>query len=399
MAAGGYCQPPAQGFESESGQVFIERTCKAGSMTPEWTWQTRRSLQTLNQWLNHDGPGSPSLRDISIRKVLANTLNLTPAVMETLPLHLTHRLWLEIETSLLFSGLDSLRTWKIFASAFVYQGNLRLVDKSLVISESTTHLTECINHIVSPPFHFITFLSLSDLSCSRTELIQLSRLTNLGMLKIAAQDSSYVSLEDSIIRAWGRAACEAGAFSRFRILVCKSQINITGRIFAYFRDFPALDMVLLDRCSVSPAFLGQSRKHDWHAEEHSKLGHDPDALVLPAWKDLYSDSWKKRALFDKEALHESFEPNEGLQPILSVSLGSTVNVTSGMYSLSPALPDNIWLFRRDGLRHGNGSLVGRCPQKRLLAEDSEASSRLSKRPALRSSRQRTMKDMLADFHP
>ncbi|KAL8757231.1 MAG: hypothetical protein Q9199_002378 [Rusavskia elegans] len=308
-------QASAQGFDSETGQVYMESTCRAGSMAPDWTWKTRRSLESSIKRLDHAGPGSASLRDISIRTVLANTFNLTPDMMETLPLHLTRQLWLETKSS----QLDSLRTWKIFASLFAKQRSDRLENKTLVLSESSMGLIECIRHIDSPSFHFITFLSLSDFSCSRSDLIHLSRLTNLGMLTIIARDSSWVSLEDSIVRAWGRAASESGAFSRFRILVCRFQTYFTGRVFTYFQDFPALDMVLLDQCRVFKGLTDQATKHKWHAKEHSRLRRD--AVELPAWKDIYSGLFKKGALFDIEAIHKPFENDKDLEPILDVSLG------------------------------------------------------------------------------
>lgn len=256
-------------------------------------------------------------------------------------------------------------------------------------------LIECIRHIDSPSFHFITFLSLSDFSCSRSDLIHLSRLTNLGMLTIIARDSSWVSLEDSIVRAWGRAASESGAFSRFRILVCRFQTYFTGRVFTYFQDFPALDMILLDQCRVFKGLTDQATKHKWHAKEHSRLRRD--AVELPAWKDIYSGLFKKGALFDIEAMHKPFENDKDLEPILDVSLGVRAKSASCLLTRSPALSGNSWLFRREGRCSDGSSLDSSSPQKRSLAENSVASSRSFKRPALRSSRQRTMKDLLAEF--
>ena len=96
MAARKHSQAAAQGFDSETGQVFIETTCRAGPMTPDWTWKTQGNLESVTKYINA-GSGSASLRDISIRKFLANSFNLTPDMIETLPLHLACRLWLEIK--------------------------------------------------------------------------------------------------------------------------------------------------------------------------------------------------------------------------------------------------------------------------------------------------------------
>lgn len=98
MAARRLGEPSAKGFDPDTGQVYMERTCKAGSMTPDWTWKTPRRLESSIERLNHAAPGSASLRDISIRTVLANLFNLSPGMMETLPLHLTRQLWLKIKS-------------------------------------------------------------------------------------------------------------------------------------------------------------------------------------------------------------------------------------------------------------------------------------------------------------
>lgn len=293
------------------------------------------------------------------------------------------------------SQLDSLRTWKVFASLFAIQRSDRTENKKLVLSGSNMNITECIKHIDSPSFHFITFLNLSDFSCSRSDLIHLSRLPNLGMLTISTQDPSWVTLEDSIVRAWGRAASETGAFSRLRILVCRFQTYITAKSFVYLQDFPALDLVLLDQCRVSKGLTNQAAQQEWHAKEYSRLR--SDAVDLPAWKDIYSGLLKKGALLDIEAMHKPFENDEDSEPILDVSLGLTASSASRLLTLSSALSGNTWLFRRKGRCNHSSSLASSFSQKRSLAGNSVASSRSFKRPALRTSRQRTMEDLLADF--
>ncbi|KAL8902228.1 MAG: hypothetical protein Q9192_000103 [Flavoplaca navasiana] len=394
MAAGN-AQAPAQGFDSETGQVYVETTCKAGSMTPDWTWKSRGNLDCLTRSHNQAGSGSSSLREISIRKVLAALYNLTPDLLETLPLPLVRELWLEIETS----QLDSLRTWKVFASVFANQRNDRPVNKMLVLSESTTNLLECIMHIVSPSFQFITFLTLSNISCSRRDLIQLSRLTNLGMLRITTgyPDSTGVSLEDRIIRAWGRAAAESGAFTKLRILVSKYQTHLTSKVFAYLRDFPALDVVVLDGCWSWGGVAEEAEKHEWHTTAHSKLRHDSLGYRSPAWKDIYCRLLDNRNLSVIEAMGEASENDENSVPILDVSMVSAVQPASLQLNRCQNLSDHTWYFRRKGRCAHTGSLPMLRPQRRSRAEDPDARSQAPKKPAVRSSQHRNMKDSLADF--
>ncbi|KAL8658957.1 MAG: hypothetical protein Q9226_000695 [Calogaya cf. arnoldii] len=319
-------QMSAQCFDSGTGQVYMERTCKAGSMTSDWTWKSRGSLENLTKWLNHDSPGSSSLRDLSIRKALANIFNLTSDMMETLPLHLTRQLWLETER--------------------------------------------------------------------RGDLIQLSRLTNLGMLAITTKDSSCVSLEDSIVRAWGRAASEAGAFPRFRILFCRLQTPITGKIFGYFQDFPALDLLILDSCGSSNAFVDQAKQNNWHAPEQSNFCREDAAVLSSGSDDLYCGSFKMGDLPGIEAMYKRLVDDE---TILHVSLGSTTTRANRLLTPSQASSGDVLRFRRKARCSDHSSLAHGCPQKRFLADDSDATSRSLKKPTLRSSRQRTLKKFLADF--
>ncbi|KAL8893051.1 MAG: hypothetical protein Q9215_000056 [Flavoplaca cf. flavocitrina] len=389
-------QEAAQGFDSETGQVYVERTCKAGPMTPDWTWKSRGNLDyCLTRSHNQAGPGSSSLRETSIRKVLAALYNLTPDLLQTLPLHLVRELWLEIERS----QLDSLRTWKVFTSVFANQRNDRPVNKMLVLSESTTNLLECIMHIVSPSFQFITFITLSNISCLRNDLIQLSRLTNLGMLRITTgfPDSTGVSLEDRIIRAWGRAAAESGAFTKLRILVCKYQTHLTSEVFAYLRDFPALDVVVLDGCWSLGGVAEEAEKHEWHATAHSKLRHDSLGYRSPPWKDIYSRLLNNKNLSVIEAMGEASDHDENSVPILDVSMVSAVQPASLQLNRCQNLSDHAWYFRRKGRCADPGSLPMLRPQRRARAEDPDARSQALKKPAMRSSQQRTMKDSLADF--
>ena len=293
------------------------------------------------------------------------------------------------------SQLDSLRTWKVFASVFANQLNNRIENKRVVLSDSTTSLVECTKHIDSPSFHYITFLTLSNIDCTRSDLIQLSRLTNLGMLTVRNDGSSCVAFEDNIIRAWGRGASEAGAFTRLRILVCRFQFYITGKIFAYFQTFPALDLVLLDQCRVSREFTNHAKQHEWHAMRRSKSHGGSFAEESPAWKEIYKGLTKEGALFDIDSMQKPSENDEGSQPVLEVSLYSTESHRHGLSKILE--PDDMWHFRRKGRPRDSESSATLCPQKRVLVEGSAASSCTSKRPALRTSRQRPVKNLLSDY--
>src|SRR5205809_114074 len=79
--------------------------------------------------------------------------------------------------------------------------------------------------IVSEPFHWITHLSISNVTFSRSELVNLSKLVNIGALDILSSprfpQNTLGTMEDGIVRAWSRAATEEGAFSKLRVLMLR----------------------------------------------------------------------------------------------------------------------------------------------------------------------------------
>ncbi|KAL8683977.1 MAG: hypothetical protein Q9186_000007 [Xanthomendoza sp. 1 TL-2023] len=354
-------------------------------MTPDWTWKTRGSIESFTKY-NHAGSGCASLRSMSIRKFLANTFNVTPEILEPLPLHLKRQLWLEIKKG----ELDSLRNWKVFAATLTNEG---IKSKRLKLPHSSPSLDECIRHVTSPSFTWITFLTLANLSCTRTELIQVFRLTNLGMLTIDTSDQSGSGLEDSIVRAWGRAASEAGAFTKFRILVCRSQSGITGKSFTYIQDFPALDMVLLDDCCYGLAeFVNQAEKYGWQAVGKGQLRPEAASVRSFAWRAIYQNLSEKGALFNVCPLDDSYKGNSH-HPVLDIVLGASAGHPPriGLYS------NDLWLLHRKSRCNGGRHFPAVQNKKRPLEQVPEAGILSSKKRVIRDSRRQNLNDLWADF--
>ncbi|KAI4245727.1 MAG: hypothetical protein L6R40_002255 [Gallowayella cf. fulva] len=384
--------PPAQGFDPDSGQVYVERTCRAAPMTPNWTWKTRGTIKSVTKYTKA-GSGCASLRDTSIRRFLANSFYLTPETLGPLPSHLKRQLWLEIKRN----ELDSLRNWKVFAAAFANDTELdeSFEGKKLTLPDSAPILAEYTRHISSPSLTWITFLTLTSLSCTRTNLIQVSRLTNLGMLTIGTSDPVYdTGLEDNVVRAWGRAASEAGAFTKLRILVCRSQFNMTSKVFTYLQHLPALDMLLLDgRYCNHTKFSFQAKKHEWEAVDEGRFRAEPFAIRTFAWKDIYGNLSAKGALFNLNPVEDNHEGRKHLEPILDITLGAKTSPSQE----NPLKSKDLWLLRGKSRCSGTDILPTVDDKKRLLEQDSRAGILSSKKRVVRSSWKRTSKDLLADF--
>ena len=161
------------------------------------------------------------------------------------------------------SQLDSLRIWLIFASA--YPGKARFKDKHYRIYRIRTSFSNYVNPLISSSLEWITLLTLSHINCSRTDLVKLSRLTNLGVLTIGPDISGSIndSCDDGIVKAWSQAAEESNAFGVLRVLAFRSQPKITVKIFDYLLRFPSLKTLAVVDFSLGDIFEHPTAKGDW----------------------------------------------------------------------------------------------------------------------------------------
>ena len=120
-------------------------------------------------------------------------------------------------------------------------------------------LTGWIKPLTSPDLRWITLLALEKCTISYVDLVNLSEIKNLGGLildRITIQ-SSNGSLDkrgvtDAIVRAWGDAALESGAFPVLRVLGFRRHSSLTRNVIRYISDLPALSLLLMDECDGGP---------------------------------------------------------------------------------------------------------------------------------------------------
>ncbi|KAL8713949.1 MAG: hypothetical protein Q9220_002095 [cf. Caloplaca sp. 1 TL-2023] len=213
--------------------------------------------------------------------------------------------------------LVNFRLWKIFVSAFADQFDEGLLYKRVHLNDQMPDLHLCLDHAMSPSHEWVTFLTLANIDCSRTDLVQLSRLVNLGMLTVSDLNNGHLEIEDSIIRAWSRAACEAGALTKFRILNCRSS-SITGQIFSYLQELPALKLVIAKDVRYPAELDSQAGKYHWTTIEGANVGACDSVKMAKTWQNLYND------LTDHQTLEKHDESQRDKRPVLDLILGSTI---------------------------------------------------------------------------
>ncbi|KAL9065584.1 MAG: hypothetical protein Q9161_008140 [Pseudevernia consocians] len=344
---------------------------------------------------------------MAIRSALSQSFNISAESLEGLPWEVANLLW----ERLVALQLISVKVWKAFAVAYPNEGVDTLKRKHHVIARPNMKLGDYIAPLISPSFHWITFLSLSNITCaqykapthkiaitdselmiqSRTDLAQISQLTNLGVLTIGRNlTTPDIGLDDSIIRGWGRSASTSDAFGLLRVLNCLSQKDITTTVFTHFNQFPALSLFNVEDCNISSKHRQAARNHGWNY----RTGKDfSDWLVKggtssAGWDSIVHAGFQLGGAFNEKTLAaEGVEAIDAI-PILHMCVGATQ-------------PDALVEVTEDrSLRSFYRESVGtiRSPDKRPLSQNIAPSTRMPrKKPTLRASKQQRMEDLLTGF--
>lgn len=245
--------------------------------------------------------------------------------------------------------------------------------------------------IMSPSFHWITFLTISNPTCSRTELIGLSKLVNLGALTIGKSVTNG-SFDDSILRAWGRAVAEVGAFSMFRVLTILAQKDITPRIFTYLNQFPTLALFNTEDCSLGPHNKAEALALGWKYRTGKDL---TDFLIQGGLANASLDSTMRACFRQAGVLSTDYLGCEGVEAIDSLPvLHSCLGLSPKDVALETTTNQRTRCFQRLSRK----PLQNQTPAgKRPLIDKSQPHDRPVKRPLIRTSKQKDFSDLLMDF--
>lgn len=198
-------------------------------------------------------------------------------------------------------------------------------------------------------------------------------------------------LRDSVVRAWGRAASEAGAFSKLRIFRCESQNRFTSQILTYLRGFPALSMLVIYSDYLFPET--EADRNWWHCMEERELRDSFLAAKSTTWQDVYINAFNEDGIFDmRKTSIRNADVGSG-SPVLDFVFGR------GDYPQRPEQVCRGWfrvLVRKD-LCTDNGISGLERNRKRLREKSLETDNLPAKKRAARTSKQRTMEDQLAEF--
>ncbi|KAL9586713.1 MAG: hypothetical protein Q9212_000721 [Teloschistes hypoglaucus] len=298
---------------------------------------------------------------------------------------------------------DSARLWKTFVTSFGNQGDDEMRYKRLALPDKSMRLCDGIKPMTSPSFAWITFLALANICLTREELIRISRVANLGMLTINPLYGDYIGqdigLDNNLVRAWGRAASEAGAFSKLRILVLNDVTCrfLTDSVFKYLRGFPALGMLLVP-AEFQDIFDDTAVAHGWYRIKNSELRGTPFESESCTWQDIYTDCFNDDGTFDLVKLENLQSPIGNAPPVLDVVYGKTKND-----HYSKLMPRNHFgkeilqiFIRTKGWRDRTVRILN-DDKKRIRPTHPDSHESSKKKRAMRSSKQQHIGALLADF--
>ncbi|KAL8780738.1 MAG: hypothetical protein Q9194_000740 [Teloschistes cf. exilis] len=294
--------------------------------------------------------------------------------------------------------MTSLSLWQTFVTSFGNQGDDGMRYKLLVLPKESMRLSDCIKPMTSPSFAWITFLTVANISCTRAELIQISRVANLGMLTIGPLRGEEIGLDNSLVRAWSRAASEAGAFSKLRILVlnditCRA---LTSSVFTYLREFPALGMLLIPT-NFHDMSDDTAVAHGWYRFKNSELRRTRFETQTCTWQDIYTDCFNDNTV-DLAKLENLQCPVSNVPPVLDVVYGNSKDnrhsiVTERNHDGEKTLQIYV---RGKGWRDRTVRILN-DDDKRIRRPDPDADRPPFKKRATRSVKQQHIGALLADF--
>ena len=254
-----------------------------------------------------------------------------------------------------------------------------------VIERPDMDLSVYVKHITSTSFHWITHLTLANNYFSRRDLIELSKLVNLGTLTI--EGCSNDLCDDGVIRAWARAATEAGAFSMLRVLACSFQC-LTQNIFTHLSQLPVLSILLLKHVTTSEV-EAQALKFGWNPRDLSEKESPLSPFNIP-FGSFIQNMFHHSDQFGVDSISE-----EGVQainslPVLRFSLGRE----DSRMANKGWNDGSIDLFERTipfwYIHHENDSV-----QKRTIEEP--VNRREPRKRTMRNSRLEDLSQTLSDF--
>lgn len=278
--------------------------------------------------------------------------------------------------------------WKAFALAYAKQKVPFVKRRQHVIYHPTMSFIDYINPLKSSSFSWLTFLTLANITCLRSDLAKLSLIVNLAVLTVdKGVRCPDFGLEDGVLRAWGRSAVESDGFSMLRVISLRGQRYLSSQVFSYLQGFPALALLILEGCSIGINDQGTALRAGWKYSTGQRWKGPLAEVggVNPSWDSVVHETFLAAGAFSIERITAERVEVINALPMLHFSLAGTPREAH----LDAGGNHQLQCFERSkGERIAQSSLTGEL--KRPFDDVSDGSKAARKKPMIRASKQQDL---------
>ncbi|RAL09526.1 uncharacterized protein BO97DRAFT_472386 [Aspergillus homomorphus CBS 101889] len=241
-----------------SGQVYMESS-KEISLAPSkgasWVHETPFLPEG---WEETNAIGAPTLRHAAMRQALSDQRNLRPELFKSVHWRVAKYLW----DCLGKCKKQTAYAWKLFATAYPEEFRKVAPHRAMKVESPLMSIQDYLGLVKCESLSWGATLTLAATQVRTPDLVGLANIPNLVALEIATPmlyegvqeegEVPMVNLDDRIVRSWSELAQNSKGFANLRVLMLQFQHRISRAALRYFHDFPALQFLVLNHCSVLP---------------------------------------------------------------------------------------------------------------------------------------------------
>lgn len=247
-------------------------------------------------------------------------------------------------------------------------------------------------------------LTLQTINCTRSDLVSLTRLTNLGCLTMGEHlvCDAGPGVDDAVVRAWSdHMDADANLWRMLRVLSLRLQPRITVRSLRHLRTLPMLQVVNVSECGIAWEQRKEVRGLGWRCHS-SRNDAGVEKQMMSAGGGFLWDEMAERGL----ALAHSVQGDGAGQgkvealdrlPRLHLALGRS-HIRPGEGRDGFIVGRKKMTFVRSSLPSAEASGEASAKQKRKCDEGGLPKESLpSKRPTLRQGHQQDLSNSFLEM--
>lgn len=208
-----------------------------------------------------------------------------------------------------------------------------------------------------------------------------------------------VGIDDSIIRTWAHIAETSESFSMLRVFNCRSQREISRKVFSHLSRLPNLAVFNAENCKLGPQYGTDALDHGWKYRTGKLLNNSLAKVGMTdaSWNAVMHACFNLGGALSTGSLTvEGAEAIDEL-PRLHLSVGGAPSAAvfdgnrgGNLESFQRSIPVNPFLQINE--------MPASCTNKRSLSQDLPSVKKPCTKRNLRASKQQDMTRLLNEFN-